>query len=175
MRDTRYKINDKFKKRYSPKKFMDIKVENEDILSLIEAATTAPSCFNEQPWRFLVINSDEGLKKIKETLTEKNLEWNDDTKQFILLLSKKHFSKNGNENTYNKFDTGTAFGFMLLEALERNIQMHPMAGFDKVRTREIFQIEMETNIIALVAFGYGNNESFIPSNRNNFDEILSFQ
>ena len=37
-------------------------VRDEDIRTILEAATKAPSSHNRQPWRFLVIR-DEGLKK----------------------------------------------------------------------------------------------------------------
>ena len=53
--------------RKTIRKFKDIKIEKEDIFSLIEAATQAPSAHNFQPWEFILIDSNE----IKEKLSSK--------------------------------------------------------------------------------------------------------
>jgi F420 biosynthesis protein FbiB-like protein len=53
--------------RKTIRKFKDIKIEKEDIFSLIEAATQAPSAHNFQPWEFILIDSNE----VKEKLSSK--------------------------------------------------------------------------------------------------------
>ncbi|MCC7573831.1 MAG: nitroreductase family protein [Candidatus Methanofastidiosum sp.] len=54
-------------KRKTIRKFKDIKIQKEDMMSLIEAATQAPSAHNFQPWEFLLIDSTE----VKENLSSK--------------------------------------------------------------------------------------------------------
>jgi len=58
---------DLIKKRKTIRKFKDIKIEKEDMISLIEAAIQAPSAHNFQPWEFLLIDSRE----VKENLSSK--------------------------------------------------------------------------------------------------------
>ena len=58
---------DSITKRKTIRKFKDIKIEKEDIFSLIEAATQAPSAHNFQPWEFILIDSNE----VKEKLSSK--------------------------------------------------------------------------------------------------------
>ena len=48
--------------RYSLRRFSARQVAHEDIMSMIEAATLAPSATNEQPWHFIIIR-DSQLKK----------------------------------------------------------------------------------------------------------------
>jgi len=52
---TRVKIHDIIQARWSPRAFdPDKPVSHDDLLALLEAAHWAPSCFNDQPWRFVV-------------------------------------------------------------------------------------------------------------------------
>lgn len=50
--------------RRSIRKYQDKPIPDEIIKQLLEAAMTAPSAFNEQPWRFLVIKNKETLKAV---------------------------------------------------------------------------------------------------------------
>ena len=45
------------------------KVPEETISRVMTAATYAPSCFNNQSWRFVVVKEDEPLKKLHNTLS----------------------------------------------------------------------------------------------------------
>ena len=47
---------------------MDKKVDREIIITLLKAATAAPTAANCQPWEFIVIDEDEKLFKLKEKL-----------------------------------------------------------------------------------------------------------
>ena len=47
-----YPVIELIKNRWSPRAFSSNPVEEETIMSLLEAARWAPSCFNEQPWNF---------------------------------------------------------------------------------------------------------------------------
>ena len=47
-------IHELLEKRFSPYAFSSHPVEPEKLRKLFEAARSAPSCYNEQPWRFVV-------------------------------------------------------------------------------------------------------------------------
>jgi len=55
-------------KRRSIRKYLDKKVEKEDIVTLLKAATAAPTAANAQPWEFVVIDEEERLAKLREKL-----------------------------------------------------------------------------------------------------------
>ena len=50
--------------RYSVRKFRDTKVSREHLDIILKAAHNAPTAHNNQPQRILVVNSEEGLKKM---------------------------------------------------------------------------------------------------------------
>ena len=52
--------------RYSVRSFSNKKVPTEDIEKIIHAGMIAPTGCNNQPQRIIVVNSEEGLAKIKE-------------------------------------------------------------------------------------------------------------
>lgn len=51
-------------KRYSVRSFSDKPVENSTIEKILRAGQVAPTACNRQPQRILVINSDDGLKRL---------------------------------------------------------------------------------------------------------------
>ena len=54
------------KERYSVRKMTDEKIKQEDLDRILEAARLAPTAKNMQRQRLLVINTKEGIEKIKE-------------------------------------------------------------------------------------------------------------
>jgi len=50
--------------RRSTRKYLDKPVPDDMITQLLQAAMTAPSAHNEQPWRFLVVKDREMLEKV---------------------------------------------------------------------------------------------------------------
>lgn len=180
-RTFKYEIMPEIKSRWSPRAFSNEKISKDDIMALIEAARYAPSCFNEQPWRFIVADNHETLTKIRSILAPSNQIWADKAPVLIIILSKKTFDRNGKDNYWNMFDAGTAWGYMSLEAQRRGLITHAMGGFSKDKTREAFEITDDYNIITVVAVGkYGNKENLTeelqdrehPETRMEIEELL---
>lgn len=73
--NTSVKIHELIQNRWSPRAFdPDKAVSHDDLLALLEAARWAASCFNDQPWRFVVCDkvTDEAVwQRAFGTLVEK--------------------------------------------------------------------------------------------------------
>lgn len=61
------------------------KISNEEMLEMIQEATTAPSSVNMQPWRFVVVESEEGKDKLRP-LIRFNTRQNDTSSAMILIF-----------------------------------------------------------------------------------------
>ncbi len=61
-------VIDMIMKRRSIRNYLDKPVERDLILSLLKAATAAPTAANAQPWEFVVIDEPEMLKALKDKL-----------------------------------------------------------------------------------------------------------
>lgn len=149
MRRSNYGIGTFFTTRFSPREFTGQAIAETDFFAVLEAATTAPSCFNEQPWRF-VLGTKEAFLDI---LLPGNVEWAKAADRFILICAEPAYKRNGKPNRYAAFDSGTAWGYMTMEALNRGIYLHAMAGFDAQKASEVFELG-ELMPLAVVACGY---------------------
>lgn len=181
MRTFEYDIMPEIKERWSPRALSSEPIPMEDIRAIIEAAHYAPSCFNEQPWRFVVAHTPEALKPFHEALSSRNALWATKAPVLILICGHQKFAQSGKDNFYHTFDSGTAWGFLSLEAQRRGICTHGMAGFKKTMLRESLNIPEEWTLIALVAVGrYGSiddlDETFLseeqPNERRPIEEIM---
>lgn len=56
--NTQYPIHELLRRRWSPVAFSERLVPREDLCSLLEAARWAPSCYNGQPWHFIVATKE---------------------------------------------------------------------------------------------------------------------
>ena len=166
MRATQFTIDEQFLKRFSPKKFKQKAIEEHDLKALIEAASSAPSCFNEQPWMFVLGTKEEMLS----VLSDKNASWAKGAAEIILICSRPTFSRNQKPNNWHAYDCGTAMGYLILEALKRNIYAHPMAGFKAEKAVELFELK-GFQPHAAVALGY-RDEAHTMTPRKALDDII---
>jgi len=166
MRVSKYDIDKQFLKRFSPKEFIDKEIKEKDLMALIEAGSTAPSCFNEQPWVFVLAKKDDFLS----ILVEANALWAKNAGTLLLVCSRTTFNRNGKQNNWHGFDSGTAMGYIILEALKRNIYVHPMGGFDTGKALEVFELK---GLVphAVLALGY-SDETPLVTERNSLDNII---
>jgi nitroreductase len=66
------RINPLIASRRAKRALSPEKVSREEIETLIQAAHSAPSCFNSQPWRFVVVDDAKTLTAVKAAMPEGN-------------------------------------------------------------------------------------------------------
>jgi len=135
-------VNDPdIKRRWSPRVFEDRAVEREKILSLLEAARWAPSCFNEQPWRYLVFDGSdqEALDKARACLVEGNA-WALKAPVLMISIARDNFTRNEEPNRTAQHDVGLASENLVLEAVAQGLVAHHMAGFNATQAHSEFHI-----------------------------------
>lgn len=129
-----------------------MEITDDMVQELAKAASLAPSCFNNQPWRLVFIRSKEMLEKMHGALSEGN-EWARDGSMLLVVLSKKDLDCVIRDREYYQFDTGLALGQLMLRATEMEMVSHAMAGFSPRKTREILGIPEDMAVITVIAFG----------------------
>ncbi|MBL8151718.1 MAG: nitroreductase family protein [Blastocatellia bacterium] len=154
--ETSYPVADVVRKRWSTVIFSEKLIEREKLLSLIEAARWASSCFNEQPWSFIVATKDdlEEYAKMLDCIVEGNREWASTAPVLMISVAKLHFDRNGSPNRHSYHDVGLAIGNMVTQATEMGIHMHQMGGFYLDKTREVYSIPETHDPVAAIALGY---------------------
>lgn len=156
--NTRVAIDQLIASRWSPRAFDANKpVEDEKIMALLEAARWAPSCFGEQPWRYVVCNKfrDEvNWQLALSCLVEKNQLWAKNAPVLMLASANAQFSHNGNDNQWAQYDTGAASENMCLQAASIGLFVHQMGGFDAERAHELLKVPRTATPMAMLAVGY---------------------
>jgi len=145
-------VKDAIENRRSYRALAPVEITDRAVRELAWAASMAPSCFNNQPWRLVFIRSPEMLERMYNALSEGN-EWARDGSMLLVVLSKKELDCVIREREYYMFDTGMAIGQMMLLATEMGLVTHAMAGFSPRKTREILGIPEDMAVITVIAIG----------------------
>jgi len=143
--------------RWSPRAFSDKPVNEEDLKILFEAARWAPSCFNEQPWSFIVgsrSSSPKAYDLIFDSLVVPNQLWAKTAPVLIVSLSKSNFAMTGQPNVHADYDVGQAVGFFILQADHLGLYSHQMGGFSPEIVIKNFNIPKDFKPISVMALGY---------------------
>jgi len=151
--------------RRSEVSFIPEVISDDTIELLFEAATWAPSAFNEQPWRYYLGDRKfpESFNKIYSLLAPGNQEWAKNASILILTAAHKNLSKNGNENKNALHDLGMASFSLAMQAQSIGLVSHFMGGYDLVKAREKLSIPDTFHLGIVIAIGYkGTNENLSP-------------
>jgi len=122
------------------------------IKDLARHAQLAPSCNNNQPWRFVFVYEPAKLKELHAALGPGN-DWVRAASMIIVLFSKKEDDCIIRDREYHLFGDGLAAGFLILRATELGLVAHPIAGFSPKKTREILGIPEEYQVVTFINVG----------------------
>lgn len=129
-----------------------VEITEELIKDLAESAQLAPSCFNNQPWRFVFVHDPEVLAKLHGVMSKGN-QWVQAASMIIAVFSREDLDCRIKGRNYYLFDTGMATAFIILRATELGLVAHPIAGYDEGTVKEILGIPEDMQVITLVIVG----------------------
>jgi nitroreductase len=155
---TSEKIHDIIQNRWSPRAFDASKLIADDtVQALLEAARWAPSCMNEQPWRFLVCNKanqKDAWQALLGCLAEKNQQWAINAPLLLLAVAMNNFNQNQKANRWAAYDTGAASLNICLQATAMGLVTHQMGGFDAEQCKKQFNLPEDCTPMSVIALGY---------------------
>lgn len=132
-------------------------VAAELVRSVQEAARWAPSCFGEEPWRYLVWDrfaQPERWQHALECLAPSNQRWARNAPVLMLSVAVPTFSRNGKPNRWAQHDVGAASENLCLQAVALGLVAHQMGGFDVDQAHERFHIPRDHSCMAMIALGH---------------------
>ena len=135
------------------------------MLALLEAARWSPSCYGDQPWRFMVFEKSEDVLKWEQASTcisPGNRSWAEHAPVLILTATATRLSLNDEPNRWGQYDTGAAVMSLCLQATALGLMTHQMGGYDRNRARELFAIPEQYELMAMIAVGYQLPRERIP-------------
>jgi len=151
-------VHDLMARRWSPRAFDASRpVTRAQILALVEAARWAPSCFGDEPWRYLVwdrTRNERAWQRAFHCLSEGNRKWVVNAPLLMASLANTVFDHNGKPNRWAQYDTGAASVSIALEAVAQGLVAHQMGGFDAEMLRREFAIPEGYTPMAMIAVGH---------------------
>ncbi len=155
---TQQAIHELLANRWSGRAYdADQSVSKEQVVSLLEAARWAPSCFGDQPWRYVVCNKADNLQAWQaafDCLVPGNQGWAVNAPVLLLICADTLFGHNDKPNKWAAYDTGAATENLCLQATALGLMAHQMGGFDADKARMTFNVPERYQILAMVTVGY---------------------
>jgi nitroreductase len=157
-------VHELIRERWSPRAFDPRPMERAKLLSLLEAARWAPSCYNEQPWRFILAekNDTPSFERLLACLLEGNQIWARHAAVLLLTVAKLEFDHNGQPNRHAFHDVGMASENLTLQATALGLAAHFMGGYHVEKARELLGIPTGYEPVAAAALGYPGDPSILP-------------
>lgn len=198
MSTTNLDFNEVIHNRRTIKKYdSEVKISREEMSQILKEATLAPSSFNLQPWRFVVIESQEAKEKLIE-LAPFNSTQIYTSSAVIALFGDLKFADRADEiygkavelghmppemkekilstvvPLFDRFtvqekresimvDGGLVSMQLLLAAYAHGYATNPMAGFNKEKIAEAFELDASRYIpIIMISIGKAADEGRPP-------------
>lgn len=159
----RARLRDVVDARWSPRAFGPEPVSAVLLAELFYAVQWAPSCYNDQPWAFVVTQRGSAAHAaLLATLAASNQAWAATSPLLILVLARKQFRHNQAAHRHAWYDVGQAIGGLLLTATELGLVAHQMAGFDAPAAARCLNVPDTCDAICVMALGYLGEPSRLP-------------
>lgn len=150
---TEHPILDVLTRRWSPRAFDPVEIDEAKLSSALEAARWSPSAYNAQPWRFVMGHrGTETFDRILSVLVEFNQGWARNAS--VLLIAVAEVSdENGREQPTAVYDLGQSVAHLSVQAHADDLVVHQMSGFDADAARTTFALPDRFTPVAVVALG----------------------
>lgn len=147
--------------RRSIRKFdTSVKIPREEMLEILDKTVTAPSSVNMQPWRFVLVDSEEGKDKLKPFVSYNSVQ--NETSSAMVLIFADLKSQERAEEIYGKAVTQ---GKMPEEVKEKQLSsivpMYENAPFEVMNEIVHIDSSLAAMQLMLVARSYGYDTNAI--------------
>lgn len=175
------------KSRVSIRKYKDSSISREQIDSILDTAGRAPSPWNLQPWRVVVVTDPElkqqlmaaaygqrqvGAAPVVFVVTSDMTDTIATAEETVHPgMPDKAAAAQGIRDTFAKMDAQTLaqwgfaesnifLGYLLLAIHEAGLGSSPMLGFDPAKVKEVLGLPEHVTIPAIVAAGIADEDGF---------------
>lgn len=134
-------------------------VSDEVVARMLEAATLAPSCFNNQPWRLVAVREPETLEPLRAALSSGNA-WARRSPCIVAAVTNPELDcRSSDRRDYALFDLGLAVSNLLAQGTREGLVAHPIAGYDPEAVKRALGIPDGDIAVTLVILGYPGDEA----------------
>lgn len=150
--------------------YEQVEITEEMVEELLKTASMAPSCNNNQPWKFIMIRDKIQLEKVFGTVSKGNY-WMKRASMIVAVATEPGSDCDVQGVQYEMFDTGMATAFLMLKAVDIGLISHPIAGFDKAEIREVLRLSDNHTIITLIGIGKKSDDLSFLGEKHQIQEV----
>ena len=156
------------KNRYSCRAYKPLDIEQKKLEYIMECVRLAPSAVNKQPWRFLVVDSEDGRSKLQQCY---NRDWFKTAPMYIIAAI-RHDEEwiRGDGKHHGDIDIAIAVEHLCLAATEQGLGTCWVCNFDAALCKELFALPANEEPAVIIPIGYAADE-IKPKSRKEFDSI----
>ncbi len=157
------------KNRYSCRAYQPQQVDKEKLDYIIECVRLAPSAVNKQPWRFHIIDNDEGKSKMQECY---NRDWFKTAPMYIMasILHDEEWVRADGKH-HGNIDIAIAVEHLCLAATEQGLATCWVCNFDASLCKKLFCLPEDEEPAVIIPIGYPADE-LKEKKRKSTTEIL---
>ena len=139
------------KRRYSCRNYQSKPVEQGKLDYIMECVRLAPSAVNRQPWRFRIVSSEEGRKKLCQCYSR---EWFT-TAPVIIIASILHDEEwvRSDGKHHGDIDIAIAVEHLCLAAAEQGVGTCWVCNFDAKLCKSLFALSDNEEAAVLIPLG----------------------
>lgn len=160
--------------RYSVRKFTNQALEQEVIDQIIYAGYLAPTACNLQPQRILVINSEEGINKLRKCTMS---HFHAPTAMLICYDVNECWKREYDHKKSGEIDASIVTTHMMLEATALGVGTTWVMHFIPEAVRCEFEIPENIEPVALLVMGYpapNSKPSHLHSEFRNLEDLVVY-
>lgn len=140
------------KLRYSSRKYLSQKVEDDKLNYVLEAGRIAPSANNTQPWIFIVVKN-ENRDALRECY---HREWFNSAPVYIVICGnhRQAWKRSSDGKDHTDIDVAIATDHMTLAATQKGLATCWVCNFDIEKTSKLLNLQENIEPIAILSLGY---------------------
>jgi nitroreductase len=177
------KILEIIKRRHSVRSYLDRPIEEEKLLTVLEAARLAPSASNSQPWHFYIVRDKDKIAALagKMPLGSQLIANSFIAQAPVVVVATAgplSFLSRIASFVVNKkwyyLDLGIALEHMVLTACELGLGSCWIGWFDQAKVKQLLALPEGEEVIALLPLGYPSDPAVPPKNRKELKAIVKY-
>lgn len=139
--------------RQSVKTYLSTPVEQEKVEKVLEAGRLAPSAFNHQYRRFVVVTDPAVKKEIREKAGAQPMIEQAPVVIVLCATEENEFVMPCGEKNY-PIDMALCGAYMMLEAYEQGLGTCWLGAFNADAVKEILGVPAEARVVTMIPLGY---------------------
>ncbi len=151
-------------------------VEEEKLLSVLEAARLAPSACNAQPYHFTVCTGENAKLAAKATMGMGMNKFAADA-PVLIVVSEAAYSKSAalgakvKGNDYRSMDIGIAVAYLTAEATAQGLSTCILGWLDDSKLRELCHLDAPVRLV--ITLGYAKDDKLREKKRKDLDTLVT--